>query len=93
MERGIKDEGFIRRALEVAEHEHGRWIAHQDNFNWSATEALRPSVHAALVTAVSIYVQKYGWPEEEVKNALAATTVGEARELIDRLSPLIPEQD
>ena len=92
MERGTKDEGFVRRALEVAENEHGRWIANQSSFNNDANSPLQPSVHAALVTAVSIYVQKYGWNEIEIQNALSATTVGSARDLIDRLSPQIPSR-
>lgn len=90
MERGIKDEGFVRKALEEAENEFGRWIANQAHFNGSASDPLEPSVHAAVVTAVSIYVQKYGWPEAEIQNALGARTIGQARELVDRLWELLP---
>ena len=89
MERGIKDEGFVRRALEIATNEDGRWIANQSCFNGPSSSALQPSVHAALVTAVSIYVQKYKWDDIEIKNALAAQTVGSASALVDRLFPLI----
>ncbi|MEA3642431.1 MAG: hypothetical protein VBE63_21165 [Lamprobacter sp.] len=91
MDRGIKDEGFVRRAFEVAENEHGRWIANQAYFNHDANSTLEPSVHAALVTAVSIYVQKYDWNEIEIQNALSSNTVGAARDLIDRLSAQLPQ--
>jgi hypothetical protein len=90
MDRGVKDEGFVRGALEIAKHEDGRWIANQANFNGKHDSPLQPSVHASVVTAISIYVQRYGWDEEEIENALAAKTVGQARDLIDRLSPNIP---
>lgn len=86
MDRGIKDEGFVRRALEIARNEDGRWIAHQSHFNGLKDSELEPSVHAALVTAVAIWVQHQKFDEAEIKNALEAKTVGAARELIDRLS-------
>lgn len=90
MDRGIKDEGFVRRALEIAQNADGRWIANQMHFNRKDDSPLEPSVHASVVTAVSIYVQRCGWDEQEIANALAAKTVGQARALIDRLSPNIP---
>ncbi|GAB2745757.1 hypothetical protein GCM10027019_26490 [Melaminivora jejuensis] len=90
MDRGIKDEGFVRHALDIAKNEDGRWIANQSCFNGSADSELQPAVHAALVTSVSIYVERYKWDQEEIKNALQAKTVGQARALVDRLSGSIP---
>jgi len=90
MDRGIRDEGFVRKALEIAQNGDGRWIANQAHFNGKDASQLEPSVHAAVVTAVSIYVQRYGWDEQEITNALAAKTVGQARALIDKLSQNIP---
>ena len=90
MDRGTKDESFVRHALDIAKNEDGRWIANQGSFNLHSDSELLPSVHAALVTSVSIYVQRYNWEQAEITNALEAKTVGEARDLIDRLSKLIP---
>ena len=64
LERGIKDEGFVRRALGIADYDSGRWIANQSCFNHPARHLLDPRVKAAIVTAVAIYVEKYRWPEE-----------------------------
>ncbi|MDQ6960900.1 MAG: hypothetical protein Q9M28_00005 [Mariprofundaceae bacterium] len=89
MDRGIKDEGFVRKALEIAQNADGKWIANQTHFNGLSDSNLEPVVHAALVTAVAIYVQKNKLEEAEIKTALAATTVGAAKKLIDRLSELV----
>lgn len=93
MDRGIKDEGFVRHALDIAKNEDGRWIANQSCFNGQSESELQPAVHAALVTSVAIYVERFKWDEEEISNALAAKTVGQARTLIDRLSESIPRGD
>jgi len=89
VDRGIKDEGFVRRALDIAEGGDGRWIANQAHFNGSNECEIEPSVLAALVTSTSIYFQKGKLEEVEIENALAVKTVGEARAFIDRLSELM----
>lgn len=86
MDRGIKDEGFIRKALEVATNEDGRWVANQALFNGASDKELAATAKAALVTATNIYVQKNQLNESNIEDALAVTTCGEARDLIDRLS-------
>jgi hypothetical protein len=93
MNRGIKDEGFIRRALEEATNEMGRWIANQDFFNGFAVTEINPLAKCALVTAVAIYGQKYPdhFSEDNIKEALAVATIGDARNLIDDLSQKIPQ--
>ncbi|MGO4812262.1 hypothetical protein AB4156_22135 [Cupriavidus sp. 2MCAB6] len=91
LDRGIKDEGFVSRALEIADHGCGRWVANQSCFNHPARHPLEPMVKAAIVTAVAIYVEKFRWPEEELASALAIVTVGDAQVLIDRLFPNIPK--
>jgi len=90
MDRGIKDEGFVRYALEIAESDDGRWIANQSFFNHKDSEPLDPKVKAALITATSVYVNKFNWPEVDVVDALAVNTIGDARALVDRLSAKIP---
>ena len=89
MDRGIKDEGFIRKALEIAESEDGRWIANQTFFNRAPDSVLLPSVRAALITAVNIYSAKNMIEEYYVDKALEVTTIGEAKNLIDELSSKI----
>lgn len=79
MDRGIKDEGFVRKALDIAENEDGRWIANQSHFNGANESKIEPSVLAALVTSTSIYVQKDKFEEVEIEKALSIKTVGEAR--------------
>lgn len=91
LDRRTKDEGFVRRALEIADYDSVRWIANQACFNHPARHPLEPSVKAAIVTAVAIYVEKCRWPEEEVASALAIVTVGDAQVLIDRLFPSVPK--
>ncbi len=86
MERGIKDEDFVRGAFSIVEGEDGRWIAHQDFFNGYDSDVLEPSVRAALVTATSIYAQKDKLPESAVEEALNVQTRGEARAFIDKYS-------
>lgn len=84
MERGIRDEGFVRRALAIAEGEDGRWVANQSSFNFGDDDELSPSVRAALVTSASIYFQKDKLPESAIEEALQIKTCGEARQFIDK---------
>ncbi len=91
MDRGIKDEAFVRRALHEADFDMGRWIANQAVFNGADNAPLEPSVKAALVTAASIYVQKYDWPEQTVRDALAVSSCGDARAFIDRVWSQLPD--
>jgi len=91
MERGIKDEAFVRRALQEADFDMGRWIANQNVFNGQDSSPLAPAVKAAVVTAASVYVQKYEWPEQAISDALAIETCGEARAFIDRMSAQLPK--
>ncbi|QOT79419.1 hypothetical protein [Cupriavidus basilensis] len=93
MDRGIKDEAFVRRALELADFDCGRWIANQAGFNQQASTPLAPLAKAAIVTSTAIYAQKAGFDDAEVKAALALATVGEARAFIDRLSPKVPRRE
>jgi hypothetical protein len=92
MNRGIKDEGFIRHALGEATNEMGRWIANQAFFNGLAVTEINPRAKCALVTAVAIYEQKYSdhFSEDDIERALAVATIGDARNLIDDLSQRIP---
>ncbi|WP_059414272.1 hypothetical protein [Cupriavidus basilensis] len=90
MDRGTKDEAYVRRALELADSECGRWIANQSSFNHADSTPLDPSVKAAIVTSTAIYVQMAGFDDAEVKAALALETEGEARAFIDRLQPKMP---
>ncbi len=90
MERGIKDEAFVRRALHEADFDMGRWIANQSMFNGQDTSPLDPSVKAAVVTATSVFVQKYQWPEQTITDALAINTCGDARTFIDRMLAQLP---
>ena len=84
MERGLKDEAFIRKALEIATYDDGRWIANQGQFNGKDSNKLDPSVKAALITSTSIYVQKDKLKESSITEALQIETVGEARAFIDK---------
>lgn len=89
MERGIKDEGFVRKALDDAKSDDGRWIANQACFNGASDAMLDATARAALVTAVAIYKEHHKLQDDHLKAALDVTTVGEARALIDQLSPLV----
>ena len=84
MDRGIKDEAFVRKALEIATFDDGRWIANQGQFNGKDSDELEPSVKAALVTSTSIYVQKEKLKESSITEALKIKTIGEARSFIDK---------
>ncbi|MEY8216586.1 MAG: hypothetical protein RPR97_19145 [Colwellia sp.] len=86
MERGVKDEGFVRGAFNIVDGEDGRWIAHQDYFNGYDSDELALAVRAALVTATNIYAQKDKLPESAVEEALNVQTRGEARAFIDKYS-------
>jgi hypothetical protein len=69
MERGIKDEAFIGHALDIADRDSGRWIGNQAHFNGRGNEPLAPTVQAALVTAVSVYVNKGMLCDDDLKDA------------------------
>lgn len=82
--RGIKDEAFVKKALDIATFDDGRWIAHQEQFNGKDSNKLEASVKTALVTSASIYVQKEILEESSITEALNIKTVGDAREFIDK---------
>ncbi len=84
MERGARDEGFVRRALDIAVSEDGRWIANQAKFNFSDNDELSPYTRAALVTSAGIYFEKNKIPESAIEEALQIRTCGEARKFIDK---------
>ena len=92
MDRGIKDEAFVRRALQEADFDMGRWIANQSCFNNSDASAINEVARAAVVTAVAIYNQKYGdvITEQDLIAAQGIKTVGDARKLIDSVSARLP---
>ncbi|MBK0010816.1 hypothetical protein [Stenotrophomonas sp. S41] len=92
MERMIKDEGFVGRALAIATNEDGRWVANQAEFDGVTTDKLSATAHAALVTAVGIYCGRNLLSGDYLERALTTTTVGEARALIDELKPIIDGQ-
>jgi hypothetical protein len=83
-DRGIKDEAFVRKALDIATFDDGRWIANQGQFNRKDSDTLEASVQAALVTSASIYVQKEKLEESSIAEALNIKTVGDARKFIDK---------
>jgi len=93
MDRGIKDEAFVRRALKEADFDMGRWIANQACFNDAHTSPLNDVARAAVVTAVAIYNQKYGEQitEQDLKAAQSIKTVGDAKQLIDSVSARLPK--
>jgi len=84
MERGIKDESFVRRALDIADSEDGRWIANQSSFNFSEDDELSPYTKAALVTSAGIFFEKNKIPESAIEEALQIRTCGDARKFIDK---------
>ncbi len=84
MDRGIKDEAFVRNALDIATFDDGKWIANQGHFNGKGSDELELSVKAALVTSTSIYVQKDKLEESSITEALQIKTLGEARTFIDK---------
>jgi hypothetical protein len=84
MDRGIKDECFVRRALDTEGGDDGRWIANQSSFNFPDADELSPSVRAAIVTATGIYCQKGMVPESAIEEALKIKSCGDARQFIDK---------
>ncbi|MFW1971089.1 hypothetical protein [Acinetobacter bereziniae] len=84
MDRGLKDEGFIRRSFDIVENEDGRWIGHQSSFNGSGD--LNPKAHAALITSTAIYVQHNRLPEEAIEEAIKVKSIEDARKFIDQYS-------
>ena len=93
MDRGIKDEAFVRRALQEADFDMGRWIANQACFNNAATSPINEVARAAVVTAVAIYNQKYGEviTEQDLIAAQGIKTVGDARQIIDSVAARLPK--
>lgn len=94
MDRGITDEAFVRRALQEADSDSGRWIANQSFFNKSDSSPINEVVRAAIITAVAIYDQKYDEliTEEDLMTAQGIKTVGDARQLIDSVFVRLPPQ-
>jgi len=93
MERGIKDEAFVRRALKESDFDMGRWIANQACFNNADTNPINEVARAAVITAVAVYNQKYGEviTEQDLIAAQSIKTVGDARLLIDSVSARLPK--
>lgn len=91
-DRGIQDEAFVRRALDEATFDMGRWIANQSFFNHSDQTPILPKLKAAIITSAAVYVEKYGLEERIVEDALAINTCGEARAFIDTVRPLLPDR-
>jgi hypothetical protein len=89
MDRGIKDEGFVRKALDSAKSIDGRWIANQSSFNFPDDTLLNKLAHASLITATAVYVQNNSLDEEWIEKAINADTCGKARALIDQCSNII----
>ncbi|MFP3637806.1 hypothetical protein [Paraburkholderia sp. SIMBA_054] len=89
MDRGIKDEAFVRKALEVATNENGRWIANQACFNGLADSPFDETAKAGMVTAVAVFKEQGKLKDEHLAAAHAIRTVGDARALIDVVSPLV----
>ncbi|CAE6950998.1 MULTISPECIES: hypothetical protein [Vibrio] len=89
MDRGIRDEGFVRRAFDEVKGEDGRWIANQGAFEGSDSDVLDPVTHAAFVTSASIYNQHGKLPDGAVTEAVAAKSIGEVRAFIDKYSSFI----
>jgi hypothetical protein len=91
MDRGIKDEGFVRRGLGEADFDCGRWVANQAHFNGPDDSVLPEKTRAALITVVAVFVEKYHWDEQCTADAIAVKTCGQARALIDRLRGQLPD--
>ncbi|MCX7946928.1 MAG: hypothetical protein N2557_08360 [Hydrogenophilus sp.] len=94
MDRGIKDEAFVSRALQEADFGMGRWIANQAFFNNAATSPINEIARAAVITAVAIFNQKYGEviTEQDLMVAKNIKTVGDAMRLIDSVSARLPDR-
>lgn len=84
MDRGIRDEAFVRRALDTKDGDEGRWLANQSSFNFPDDDELSPSVRAAIVTATGIYSQRGMVPESAIEEALSIKSCGDARQFIDK---------
>ncbi len=96
MDRGIKDEGFVRRALSEADGDIGRWIANQAHFNDGDSNPLNEVARAAVITAVAIYSNhnlcQQVVTEDDLEVAKKIKTVGDAKRLIDSIFVRLPEQ-
>lgn len=84
MDRGLKDEGFVRRSFDLVQNEDGRWIANQAFFNGGGE--LNPQAHAALITSTAIYVQHNRLPEEAINEAIQVRTTQDAIQFVDKYS-------
>ncbi len=84
MDRGIKDEAFVRRALSLADGDTGRWVANQSYFNHYDSDFIDAKLKAAIITAASIYSVENKLEEKAVEDALDIQTYGDARCFIDK---------
>ena len=84
MDRGVRDESFVRRALDTKDEDLGRWLANQSAFNLPDADKLPPSVRAAIVTATGIYFHRKMVPESAIEEALDIKSCGDARKFIDK---------
>ena len=91
-DRGIVDEAFVRRALEEADFDTGRWIANQSYFNCPDEDPIALRLRANLITSACIYSEKYGLDDQIVDDALAIKTCGDARAFVDKVQLLLPKQ-
>jgi hypothetical protein len=94
MDRGIKDEGFVRRALREADSNMGRWIANQGSFNFSDSHSLDEVTRAAVITAVAVFKEKYDQVnEQDLEAACGIKTGSDARKVIDSIFAKLPASE
>lgn len=91
MDRGIKDEGFVRKGLELAESKDGRWISNQDFFNGDGSEQISKKALAGVIVAANIYVERGILDEKAAIDAEKISTIQDARDFNDKYHPIVLE--
>lgn len=91
MDRGIKDEGFVRKGLELAEHNDGKWISNQDSFNGDGSQQISKKALAGVIVATNVYVERGILDEEAAIDAEKISTIQDARDFNDKYHPIVLE--
>jgi hypothetical protein len=94
MEKGfvmtLKYEGFVRKALSIANGDDPRWLANASFFqSRDEDKEINEKTHAAIIVSVSIFSQHNMIDDSFVKKAIEAKTISQEKELIDDILKLL----
>ena len=88
MDRGIKDEGFIRRAFDFKDDVLDKTVSNQSYFNYEDDAKISLELKSSLIASVFVYIHKSILPENSLLEVNGLSTFKEVRKFIDKYADL-----